>query len=117
MDQANPKSTEQKTVEQSASGLSAAILQQFKLCSQLSSIDLSTMSAMNQSVEAFHAALHERVQTLLHSARSTQRHANASRPFSAQMATLLQKANQLESIIDRLDQYTAKQEASLSKHL
>lgn len=109
-------SAQRKTdnVESAARDLARAVTEQFTLCSQVSAIDVGTLAAMNKSVEAFHAALQERVGTLLSSAHSAQRHADASRPLAHQMTTLLQKARHLEAIIDRLDEYTSKQETSLT---
>lgn len=109
-------SAQRKTdkVEAAARDLARAVTEQFTLCSQVSAIDVGTLAAMNKSVEAFHAALQERVGTLLSSAHSAQRHADASRPLAHQMTTLLQKARHLEAIIDRLDEYTSKQETNLT---
>lgn len=104
------------TVDESAEELVRAITRQFRLSCQMSAIDINNMAAMNKSVEAFHAALQERVEILLSSAQSAQSHANASHPLAEDMKALVQKARHLEALVDRLEEYTAKQEAALTRH-
>lgn len=104
-------------VERAADDLIHAISQQFKQSAQMSAIEINTTAAMNKSTEAFYSALHERFTTLVKSARQAQRHANAARSFADDMTALLQKAKRLEVLIDRLDQYTARQEAVLFTHV
>lgn len=107
-----PRRDTRKT-EKAADELIAAIVNQFKLSSQMSAIDINLLSAMNNSVETFHAALQERVATLLTSARNAQEYANATQPIADDMSALLKKVQRLEALIDRLDEYTARQEAAL----
>ena len=63
-------------MEVAARDFADAVTGQFKLCSQVSAIDVGTLAAMNKSVETFHVALQERVGTPLSSPHSTQRVAN-----------------------------------------
>lgn len=103
-----------ENVEKAATDLIEEITNQFKLSARVSAIEINTTAAMNTSTQAFYSALHERLTTLVKSAQQAQRHANAARNFADSMTALLEKAKRLEALIDRLDEYTARQEASLS---
>lgn len=103
------------TVEAAAVHLVAAVKEQFRLSSEMAAIDLETTAAMNDSTRAFYAALHERLSTLLASTQKAQKHANAARPLADDIDALLQRVRRLEALVDRLDEYTAKQETALTK--
>lgn len=69
---------------------------------------------MNNAARTFYAGLHERVTLLLENTRHAQAQAETTRQLADDMTNLLDKARRLEALIDRLDEYTAKQEASLT---
>lgn len=102
-------------IEERATQLIKAIKNQFRVSTEMAAIDLETTAAMNDSTREFYAALQERLSTLLTSTQQAQKHAAAARPLAEDMTALLQRVKHLEALIDRLDEYTAKQEAALTK--
>lgn len=110
-----PRLHTENLIEERAAQLLAAIKAQFQLSTEMAAVDLETTAAMNDSTRAFYTALQERLSTLLTSTRQAQKHAAAARPLAEDMNALLQRIKHLEALIDRLDEYTAKQEAALTK--
>lgn len=102
-------------IEERAAQLISAIKVQFQLSTEMAAVDLETTAAMNDSTRSFYTALQERFSTLLTSTQQAQKHADAARPLAEDMTALLQRVKHLEALIDRLDEYTAKQEAALTK--
>lgn len=70
---------------------------------------------MNKSAETFYAGMNERMGNLVQAAHKVQSHEAGARRFSTDMAAFLQKARRLEALVDRLDEYTSRQESALSK--
>lgn len=81
----------------------------------VAAVDLSTLAAMNASSETFYAGLNERFGLLINAADNVQKHAINARKFADDMAALLDKAIRLEAVVNRLDEYTSRQEAALSR--
>lgn len=103
-------------VQNAASHLSDAVLRHFTTCSQVAAVDVSALDAANNATADVHAALHHRLSLLLASAHQANDHLRAAPPLVTHLNTLLQKAHRLEAIVQRLDEYTAKQEAALSNN-
>jgi len=80
----------------------------------VASIDLNAVSNMNRSATTFYAGMNERISNLVKAADQVQAHAADAERFSKDMETILQKARRLEALVDRLDEYTSRQEAALS---
>lgn len=70
---------------------------------------------MNKSAETFYAGMNERIGNLVQAAHKVQSHGSDACRFSSDMAALLQKARRLEALVDRLEEFTSRQEAALSK--
>lgn len=70
---------------------------------------------MNSSARTFYAGMNERIGRLVSAAEKVETHAVDAKRFSSDMAALLHKARRLEALVDRLDEYTSRQEAALSK--
>lgn len=81
----------------------------------VAAIDIRVMASMNTSVKTFYAGMNEKIGSLVSAAEQVEAHATDAKRFSADMAALLQKARRLEALVDRLDEYTSRQEAALSK--
>ncbi|KAI0565698.1 hypothetical protein FGB62_16g016 [Gracilaria domingensis] len=83
----------------------------------VAAIDIDTISAMNSSTKTFYAGMNERIGALAVAADQVQSHAEDAKKFASDMAALLQKARRLEALVDRLDEYTTRQESALSRKL
>ena len=70
---------------------------------------------MNTSTTTFYAGMNERIIELVDAAAKVQDRASIANRFSASMAALLRRAQNLEAIVDRLEEYTSKQEAALTR--
>ena len=81
----------------------------------MAAIDLETLADMNTSATTFYAGMNERITELVDAAAKVQDRASIANRFSASMASLLRRAQNLEAIVDRLDEYTSKQEAALTR--
>lgn len=81
----------------------------------MAAIDLETLADMNTSATTFYAGMNERITELVDAAAKVQDRASIANRFSASMAALLRRAQNLEAIVDRLDEYTSKQEAALTR--
>lgn len=79
----------------------------------VSAIDINAVAGMNQSAKTFYAGMNERLGDLVGAAQTVQSHAADADKFASDMALLLQKAKRLEAVVDRLEEYTARQEAAL----
>lgn len=97
------------------SGSALCLLMRFFFLTPVAAIDLRATANMNDASKIFYAGMNERIKDLVSAADRVQDHAEDALRFSADMASLLQKARRLESLVDRLDEYTSKQEAALSK--
>lgn len=102
-------------VEEAGNTLASDINAQFQLSAKVLAIELNTVSDLNKASETFYAGMNERIRNLVDAARLVQGHALSAQRFSSDMTSLLQKARRLEAIVDRLDQYTIRQEEALSK--
>lgn len=81
----------------------------------VAAIDIRVIANMNNSANTFYAGMNERIGSLVSAAEKVEAHAADAKRFSADMAALLHKARRLEALVDRLDEYTSRQEAALSK--
>lgn len=91
------------------------LLLRFFFVTPVAAIDLRAIANMNEASQTFYAGMNERIKDLVSAADKVQDHAEDARRFSGDMAVLLQKARRLEALVDRLDEYTSRQEAALSK--
>lgn len=81
----------------------------------VAAIDLDTITSMNISTQTFYAGMNERISTLAVAANQVQSHAQDAQRFASDMALLLQKAKRLEALVDRLNEYTSRQESALTR--
>lgn len=81
----------------------------------MAALDITNLSEMNRSAHTFYAGTNERLSHLVHAARAVQTHSEDAKRFAVDMAALLQRAKRLEALVDRLDEYTSRQEAALSR--
>ena len=70
---------------------------------------------MNASTSTFYAGMNERIGAIVSAAVRVKEQAQDAERFSADMAGLLHKAKRLEALVNRLDEYTSRQEAALSR--
>lgn len=80
----------------------------------VTAIDLNTMGEMNNSATTFYAGMNERISHLVRAADRVQARADDAKRFSKDIELIFQKARRLEALVDRLDEYTSRQEAALS---
>ncbi|CAN8064274.1 unnamed protein product [Agarophyton chilense] len=104
-----------KIVESATNELANAISTQFKTAARVAAIDLDTIKSMNSSTETFYAGMNERISALAVAADQVQSHAEDAKKFASDMAALLTKARRLEALVNRLDEYTMRQESALSR--
>lgn len=83
--------------------------------SLVAAVDLAAVTNMNNTSKTFYAGMNERIKTLVRAAHKVQDHAQDAGQFSRNMAELLNRARRLEALVDRLDEYTSRQEAALAK--
>lgn len=93
----------------------SALRDEFPLAPSVAAIDLKAITSMNNASRTFYTGTNERIKDLVSAADKVQDHAEDAWRFSTDMAALLQKARRLEALVDRLDEYTCRQEAALSK--
>lgn len=83
--------------------------------SSVTAIDLGVITSMNNASTTFYAGMNERIKGLVSATHRVRDHAEDARRFSTNIAELLRRARRLEALVDRLDEYTSRQEAALSK--
>lgn len=80
----------------------------------MASIDLDALAGMNNSATVFYAGMNERTARLSDAAESVHCHAGDAQRVARDMKLILQKALRLEALVDKLDEYSQRQEAELS---
>lgn len=81
----------------------------------MAAIDIDTVAHMNASTSTFYEGMNERIGALVVAADKVQAHAADAKKFASDMTALLQKARRLEALVDRLNDYTRRQESALSR--
>ena len=84
-------------------------------CAPVAAIDLEAVASMNKSATTFYVGMNERLSHLVEAVQPVQQHADEADKFATDMQILLQKAQRLEALVDRLEEYTARQESALAR--
>ena len=69
---------------------------------------------MNTSTTTFYAGLQERMETLTIAVNRSRQESKAKQ-LETELSALLKEAQDIEALVDRLEEYTAKQEAALTR--
>jgi DNA-binding ferritin-like protein len=80
----------------------------------VTALDIQALAGMNTSGTVFYKALCERTEALNMAAVAAAKHHDDARKIAADMENVRRSASRLESLVDRLDEYTRRIESSLS---